>query len=107
MYSRLVGGMQSQMTRNFHTNGGMVHPLSRGALHGIVKTKMAKDDELLEKKDNGWAMSHAKDDEKVENPSNFGSTDDGSLSTTDGSSKKKVQNEEENDDDECVFSLEL
>ena len=31
-----------------------------------------------EKKDNGWAMSHAKDDEKVENPSNFGSTDDGS-----------------------------
>ena len=51
-------------------------------------------------------MSHAKDDEKVENPSNFGSTD-GSLSTTDGSSKKKVQNEEENDDDECVFSLEL
>ena len=106
MYSRLVGGMQSQMTRNFHTNGGMVHPLSRGALHGIVKTKMAKDDELLEKKDNDWAMSHAKDVEKVENPSNFGSTD-GSLSTTYGSSKKTVQGEEENDDDECVFSLEL
>ena len=43
-----------------------------------------------EKKDNGWAMSHAKDDEKVENPSNFSSTD-GSLSTTDGSSKRKVK----------------
>lgn len=46
MYARLVVGMQSQITRDYHTNGGVIHPLSKKSLAGIVKTKHADDEEL-------------------------------------------------------------
>ena len=46
MYTRLVVGMQSQIQRDYHSNGGVVHPLSKKSLQGVVRTKQAKYDEL-------------------------------------------------------------
>ena len=46
MYARLLTGMQHQLQREFRANGGVVHPLSKKSLQGIVKTKHATYDEI-------------------------------------------------------------
>ena len=71
MYARLVVGMRNQIQRGLlHPAGGHVHPLSRKSLQGIIRTKMADDQELenqellndyIEDSDDdgdGWSMSH-------------------------------------------------
>jgi len=46
MYARLLTGMQYQLQRDYRANGGVVHPLSKKSLQGIVKTKHATYDEM-------------------------------------------------------------
>lgn len=106
--------MQSQIQRDFHANGGIVHPLSKKSLAGIVKTKQANHEDLEkldadnEDDDDGWEMTHIEehyDENSIDSLSSARppskSDSYGSLSTY-GSMKNQ-----EDDDDECVFSLEL
>ncbi|KAL7539685.1 hypothetical protein ACHAXR_009489 [Thalassiosira sp. AJA248-18] len=117
MYARLVVGMQSQIHRDYQTNGGVVHPLSKKSLQGIVKTKQAGDEELqrldAEDDDDGWEITHLEDHEEenssvdspwstmTQRPPWSKSISDGSLST-----HASMKNQGELEDD-CVFSLEL
>lgn len=43
MYSRLLGGIYSQIRTRCFNSGGYVHPLSHKSLQGIMKTKMDTD----------------------------------------------------------------
>eukprot|EP00571_Detonula_confervacea_P003335 CAMPEP_0172326560 /NCGR_PEP_ID=MMETSP1058-20130122/56911_1 /TAXON_ID=83371 /ORGANISM="Detonula confervacea, Strain CCMP 353" /LENGTH=180 /DNA_ID=CAMNT_0013043373 /DNA_START=156 /DNA_END=698 /DNA_ORIENTATION=- len=126
MYARLVVGMQSQIQRGFQTNGGVVHPLSKKSLQGVVRTKQANDDELKNLQDDvntagggGWEMSYVEieehDDEfnysvgspwstQTQLPPPSTSDSDGSLSTH---GSMKSQEYQDYDECECVFSLEL
>ena len=84
MYARLVVGMQNQIARDFRDNGGVVHPLFKKSLQGVVRTKQARYDELdAENQDfdyypdyydrdadgrgggGGWKVSHVEDDEDI------------------------------------------
>ena len=81
MYARLVVGMQNQISRDFRDNGGVVHPLSRKSLQGVVRTKQARYDELdaenqdydhhdyydrdVDGRGGGWKVSHVEDDEDI------------------------------------------
>ncbi|KAL3823675.1 hypothetical protein ACHAXA_009780 [Cyclostephanos tholiformis] len=131
MYARLVVGMQRQIQRDYITNGGIVHPLSRKSLQGVVRTKQVKYDELDEHGGGGqdheydrvdfrggWEVSHVeKETDSVDSPwstlarcdspfppSKYGS--DGSLSTHESTTFQgaDVEGDEE---DEFVFCLEL
>jgi len=114
MYARLVVGMQSQIQRDFQTNGGVIHPLSKKSLQGIVRTKQANDEEL-EKVDgdsnDDWKMSYIEEQDEnnsvatpwstqMQRPPSKSNSDD-SLST-----HGSMKNQEE-EDYGCVFSLEL
>lgn len=115
MYARLVVGMQSQIQRDFVSNGGIIHPMSKMALQGVVKTKAANDEELDKLDDDhndDWGISFIEEDQEdndsVDSPwsmqalrTPFKSSSEGSLSTH---ASMKIHGEEE---DDCVFSLEL
>ena len=117
MYARLVVGMRSQIQR-----GGHVHPLSRKSLQGIIRTKMADDQELenqellndyIEDSDDdgdGWSMSHT----SIDGLSSRSSSPLSSLASQGSkdslSSMIRASNETEDDDeteDDCIFNLEL
>lgn len=127
MYARLVVGMQSQIQRDYQANGGVVHPLSKKSLQGVVKTKQANDEELerLDEDgsahhadggddDGGWEMTYIEEGadegnsvgspygqaQKSGQPSKSGS--DGSLSTHGSVAARRGEEE-----DDCVFSLDL
>jgi hypothetical protein len=46
MYARLVVGMREQIQRDYHANGGVVHPLLKKSLLGVLRTSRTKYDEL-------------------------------------------------------------
>lgn len=96
MYIRLVVGIKSQIQRN-SASGDQVHPLSRKSLQGIIRTKMADDQELehqelndyIEDSDDGWSVSHLSiNDEVVESQ------------TAKGMGTYHVE-------DDCIFRMEL
>mmetsp|Transcript_22346 Transcript_22346/g.42191 ORF Transcript_22346/g.42191 Transcript_22346/m.42191 type:complete len:187 (+) Transcript_22346:110-670(+) len=114
MYARLVVGMQSQIQRDYHTNGGVIHPLSKKSLQGVVKTKLANDEDLKKldgRHEDDWETSFIPEEQHEDSCSVVSpwSTltqrpppkceSDASLST-----HGSMKNQEE---DECVFSLEL
>lgn len=120
MYARLVVGMQSQIQRDYHSNGGVIHPLSKKSLAGVVKTKQANDDELgkkVEEEEGGWEMTHIEEEVLLDStetsssvtspwsvaaqrPLGSKSSSDNSLSTR-GSMKLGLV------EDDAIFSLEL
>lgn len=116
MYARLVVGMQSQIQRDYATNGGMIHPLSKKSLQGVVRTKAANDAELKrlddENQDDWETLNFEDDDEGDDSLASPWSTQvllpptksnsDGSLST-----RGSMKNRKEREEDDCVFSLEL
>ncbi len=129
MYARLVVGMQSQIQRDYRTNGGVVHPLSRKSLQGVVRTKQANFDDLdADLGDEGqdqahirhygsWRVSHVEDLDSADSPwsawahcdshpppSKSGS--DGSLSTRESMAFQGAEVEDD-DEDDFVFCLEL
>lgn len=92
MYSRLMTGMHAQIQQRSLASGGrggvVVHPLSEKSMLGIVKTKQANDEELLQQEQDddvhqdhqvqvetnkdgnvGWAMSYSPIDEGIEDSS--------------------------------------
>jgi len=126
MYARLVVGMQSQIQRDYYANGGVVNPLSKKSLQGVVRTKQARYDELNGGKQDeddvdydggGWKVSYVEEDEKSVDspwstrahcdprhpPSKSGS--DSSLSTREPMIFLKV--EDNSAEDDFVFCLEL
>ena len=118
-------GIQSQIQRDYETNGGMVSPQNKSlqSLHGIVKTKSAKDDELDklhchedEDEDDGYIGTLANSfddgmpriDEKLSLSSPPSKPYTGRLSSSEyGKKKAGVDKEDEQEEDEGVFSLEL
>ena len=130
MYARLVVGMQNQIQRDYCANGGVVHPLSKKSLMGVVRTKQARYDELDgEREDDdrdyyhdvdgrgGWKVSHVEDDEdSVDSPWSTRThwdprlppskaSSDGSLSTRESMTLREAEDDDEEDD--FVFCLEL
>ena len=113
MYARLVVGMQSQIQREYRANGGVIHPLSKKSLQGVVRTKHANDEDLKRldgENEDVWEASYVveADSDSVASPWSTltqmppcKSESDGSLSTH-GSMKH-----EEEEYDDCVFCLEL
>lgn len=105
MFSRLVVGMQHQVIRD-HAAGRGVNPLSKKSLAGVVKTKHAKEDDLLcdggdETEGEEWAMDGIPESDESElSPSGEKSTEgdnNGYDCIDDGAA----------DDDRGVFSLDL
>ncbi len=109
MYARLLAGMHHQLQRNFQANGGVVHPLSKKSIQGIVKTKQATYDEIdgelfyTEEEENRavrhlpWSTRLVRDGlPRSQSNSNC------SLSTLDS-----VEVQDEEDDGVFVFDLEL
>ena len=114
MYARLVVGMQTQIQRDYFANGGIIHPLSKKSLQGIVKTKQANDEDLEKldcESDDDWEMSYIEERDEYDSFASQWSTptyrppsksnSDDSLSTF-GS-----MNNEEEEEDDFMFSLEL
>mmetsp|Transcript_6241 Transcript_6241/g.13599 ORF Transcript_6241/g.13599 Transcript_6241/m.13599 type:complete len:193 (-) Transcript_6241:321-899(-) len=116
MYARLVVGMQSQIQRDYYTNGGVIHPLSKKSLQGVVKTKHANDEDLKKldgENEDDWETSFIPEEQHEDSCSVMSpwstltqrpppkSESDASLST-----HGSMKNQEE-EEDECVFSLEL
>lgn len=109
MYTRLLAGMQHQLQRDFRANGGVVHPLSKKSLQGIVKTKHATYDEIdgelsyTEDEENRavqhlpWSTRLVRDGLPLSQ-----SSSDCSLSTLDS-----VDIQDEQDEGMFVFDLEL
>ena len=117
-------GIQSQIQRDCETNGGMVSPQNKSlqSLHGIVKTKAAKDDELdklhcHKDEDDGYigTLSNSFDDgmPRIDEKLSLNSPAPSKPYTDVSSSGKKEAGEDkedeqrEEDEDEGVFSLEL
>ena len=105
MYARLVIGMQNQILRDYCANGGVVHPLSKKSLQGVVRTKQAMYDELDGEREDydrdfyhnvdgrgGWKVSHVE--------SSYGS-----LSTRESMMLRGAEGDDEEND--FVFCLEL
>lgn len=46
MYARLVVGMREKIQRDYHANGGVVHPLLKKSLLGVLRTSRTRYDEL-------------------------------------------------------------
>lgn len=46
MYARLVVGMREQIQRDYHANGGVVHPLLKKSLLGVLRTSQTRYDEI-------------------------------------------------------------
>jgi hypothetical protein len=132
MYARLVVGMKSQIQRDYRTNGGVVNPLSRKSLEGVVRTKQANYDDLDASdrdtegqghvdlgRHGSWRVSHVEGDavdsldspwssfarcDSNPTPSKYGS--DGSLSTRESMGFQGAEVEVD-DEDDFVFCLEL
>ena len=116
-------GIQSQIQRDCETNGGMVSPQNKSlqSLHGIVKTKTAKDDELdklhcHEDEDDGYIGTLANSfddgmpriDEKLSlNSPAPSKTCTGVSSSESGKEAGEEEEDEQQQEDEGVFSLEL
>ena len=124
MYARLVVGMQNQIARDFRDNGGVVHPLFKKSLQGVVRTKQARYDELdaedrdydyyrdyydrdVDGRGGGWEVSHVEDDEDiVDSPWSWSTrsaqppkaSSDGSLPSACESAMIRGGAEEEDDD---------
>ena len=117
-------GIQSQIQRDCETNGGMVSPQNKSlqSLHGIVKTKSAKDDELDklhchdEDEDDGYIRTLANSfddgmpriDEKLSlNPPAPSKPYTGVSSSEKKEAGEDIEDEQQEEGDEGVFSLEL
>ena len=119
-------GIQSQIQRDCETNGGMVSPQNKSlqSLHGIVKTKSAKDDELDKlhchhvDEDDGYIGTLANSfddgmpriDEKLSLSSPAPSKTYTGVSSSESGKKedgKDKEDEQQQEEDEGVFSLEL
>jgi len=135
MFSRLVGGIQSQCIRD-----GYVHPKTKKSMQDIVLTKQANDEELEvcklhshAEEDDDWELSYNNDydDEYAASSSSVGApqlcqpmggtTSSSNKATSvvktpsnvsmvsnppEGTSEHQ-EKDEEDEDDECLFSLEL
>ena len=123
MYARLVVGMQSQIQREYQVNGGVIHPLSKKSLAGVVKTKQKKEEELedMNEEEGGWEMSHIEEEVLLDGGNN-GTPDSssvgspwsthplGSKSSSDDSlsTRASMKNLEMGVvEDDAIFSLEL
>ena len=130
MYARLVVGMQNQIQHDYRANGGVVHPLSKKSLQGVVRTKLTTYDEFDgEREDDGgdydrdvdgrdvWRVSHDEDendfvdspwstraqwDQRLPPPK---SRSDSSLPPRESTMLRGAEDYEEEDD--FVFCLEL
>ena len=114
-------GIQSQIQRDCETNGGMVSPQNKSlqSLHGIVKTKSAKDDELDKlhcHEDDGYIGTLANSfddgmpriDEKLSlNPPAPSKPYTGVSSSEKKEAGEDIEDEQLEEGDEGVFSLEL
>jgi len=134
MYARLVVGMQNQISRDFRANGGVVHPLSRKSLQGVVRTKQARYDELDGEGEYddyrdydhdvdghvGWQVSHVEDDEDFIDspwstrahwdpslPPSKASSDGSMLSTHEAMMLRGAEDDDDEEEDDFVFCLEL
>lgn len=100
---RLMCGIQSQIQRDCETNGGMVSPQNKSlqSLHGIVKTKSAKDDELDK------LHCHDEDEKLSLNPPAPSKPYTGVSSSEKKEAGEDIEDEQQEEGDEGVFSLEL
>ena len=109
-------GIQSQIQRDCETNGGMVSPQNKSlqSLHGIVKTKTAKDDELDKlhcHEEDGYigTLSNSFDDgmPRIDEKLSLSSPAPSKPYMGVSSEKKLAGEDGHQEEEEGVFSLEL